>query len=107
MIGTAIFVQAVELIGWTGLWLKLKGDATRQILVHGRVQPQRIPIVDTQLKDLAGHPTKFQRAASKRVIKLARRIVNTRAFEHLIAGMFNPSSKLRLYLNRPQIVRIP
>lgn len=106
MIGTAIVVQSLELLGWTGLWWKLKGDATKQILIFGHGQPQTIPIVDKQLKHLAGHPTKFQRAASERIIKLARRVVNTRAFEHVVAGVLNTKSPMRKHFKQPPLVRV-
>lgn len=106
MLGTAIILQAAELLGWSGLWWKLKGDATKQILIHGTLQPQRIPIVDTQLEIMAGHPTRFQKRASERIVKLARRITNTRAFEHLVTGLINPQSKLRKKLSNPPLVRV-
>jgi len=106
VLGTAIILQAAELVGWTGLWWKLKGDATKQILIHGRVQPQRIPIIDGQLKNLAGHPTKFQREASTRIVKLVRHAVNTRAFEYVTAGLMNPKSSMRKQLKTPPIVRV-
>ena len=107
MIGTAILLQGAELLGWGGLWWKLKANATKQILIHGRIQPQHIPIVDGQIKHLAGHPTKIQRMVSERTVKFVRRAVNTRAFEFLMLGMFNPQSKLRGLVRKPHFVRIP
>ncbi len=107
MIGTAIVLQSLELVGWGGLWWKLKASATKQILIHGRIQPQRIPIVDSQLKQMAGHPTKFQRMVGERTVKFIRRAVNTRAFEHLMFGIINPQSKLRGLVKKPHFVRIP
>lgn len=106
MLGTAIVLQAAELLGWGGLWLKLKSDAKQQILVHGKLQPQKIPFVDAQLKKAAGHPTKFQRAISQRAVKLVRRIVNTRAFEHIATGLLNPKSSLRKRFKNPAVVEV-
>lgn len=95
MIVGALLLQAAELATWFGLYRKVKSETTRQILTFGRPQPSRIPILDDQLRRLAGNPSKPAQMASKRVIGLARRLVNTRAFEHIVTGLINPKSKLR------------
>lgn len=106
MIGLAIALQGLELLGWTTLSYKLKSSARREILTHGVRQPQRLPIVDDQLKSLAGTPNKFVRLASGRIVAIVRRIVNTRAFEHLVTGAINPKSELRKKFAKPIIVRV-
>ena len=105
MIGTALVLQAAELLGWGGLWMKLKGDARRDILINGRSQPQRIPIVDSQLRKLAGHPSKTEQAIASRLVSGLRKIINTRAFEYLVYGAVNRRSKLhRLVKKQNKVV---
>jgi len=106
MVGTAIVLQALELSMWAGLWQKLKADATRQILIHGRVQPQRIPIIDKKLKQMAGHPTLFEQKSAERITKFIRRVTNTQAFEHLVTGLCNHNSPIRRYIEKPAIVKV-
>ena len=106
MIGTALIFQAAELIGWGGLWLKLKSDAQRQILIHGKPQPQRIPLLDGKLRDLAGHPSKVEQAVASRLVSGTRRVVNTRAFEYVINGLCNRRSKLHRFAKKPPKVVI-
>ena len=106
MIGTALVFQAAELVGWGILWRKLKGDAQKQILIHGKPQPQKIPFVDAKLRDLAGHPNKVEQAIASRLVSGARRVVNTRAFEYLVGGLCNRRSKLHRFAKKPPKVVI-
>lgn len=106
MIGTALIFQAAELVGWGVLWQKLKSDTQKQILIHGKPQPQRIPFVDSKLRDLAGHPSKVEQAIASRIVSGTRRIVNTRAFEYVVSGFCNRRSKLRRFAKKPPKVVI-
>ena len=106
MIVLAILLQAAELLGWGTLYLKLKGDTTRQILVHGTMQAQRIPVVDNQMKKLAGYPTDFERKSAEKLTKLVRGVANTQAFQHLLTGVCNSRSPLRKHLRTPVKVRL-
>lgn len=106
MVGAALVLQAVELLGWGGLYWKVKADTTKQILIHGHLQPRKLPIVDKQLGRLAGHPNKLERSIADRVVKMSRSATNTVAFQHLITGLLNPRSGLRKYLKKPALIRI-
>ena len=107
MIGAAILLQGLELVGWTGLWWKLKGESAQQILIHGRPQPLKIPIVDDKLKDLAGHPSKLQRKFADGIVKIVRRVANTRAFEHVVTGAVNTNSTFhKLLTKKPLTIRL-
>lgn len=100
MLGTALLLQIAELGAWFGLYQTVKRQTTRQILTYGRPQPTRIPIVDKKLEQLAGHPSKTTRAVTTRVVAFARKLVNTKAFEHVVVGMANSKSPLRKRLRR-------
>lgn len=106
MLELALAIQALELVGWTSLWAKLKSDERKQILLCGKRQPRSIPILDNKLKALSGSPNKYVKQISSRVVKFARNIVNTQAFEHIVSGLINPSSALRSKLKAPSIVRV-
>lgn len=106
MVGIALLIQAAELTGWTTLWLKLRDKQQKQMLMFGKPRPQQIPLVDSQLKKLAGNPNKLAKNAAARVTKLVRRAVNTQAFEYVVTGLLNSKSGLRSQLKTPSIVRI-
>jgi len=100
MLGTALLLQAAELGAWLGLYRVVKRQATRQVLVFGRPQPVKIPIVDAKLKTWAGHPSKTSSAVARRMVSFARKLVNTSAFEHVVAGLANPDSPIRRRLQK-------
>ena len=107
MIGAAILLQGLELVGWTGLWWKLKGESAQQILIHGRPQPLRIPVVDDKLKYLAGYPSKTERKFADGIVKVVRRVVNTRAFEHVVVGAVNRQSHFhKMLTKKPLTIRL-
>lgn len=93
-------------MGWGALWLKLKGDTTRQILINGRPAPMKIPVVDAKLKRLAGYPSRTASVISDKTVTLVRRAVNTRAFEYVVTGLCNPHSELRSYFKKPTTIRL-
>lgn len=106
MIGTALVLQAGELLAWAGLYRVVKRETTRQILTFGKPQPLKIPIVDRKLEQLAGHPSRTSKVMSDRAVKLVRRIVNTRAFEMLVLGVVNRKSRLHAHLKKPTKIEV-
>jgi hypothetical protein len=104
MLSLALWIQLLELLGWSSLWLKLRAESKRDILLYGKPQPKRIPIVDSKLQQLAGAPTPFQRRAADKVIKLIRGITNTKAFEHLVLAFTNSKSPMREKVMKPAVV---
>lgn len=98
MIAGALLLQALELTAWLGLYRKVKSETRRQILTFGHPKPSKIPLLDARLKKWSGYPTKPRAFAAKRAISMARRLVNTRAFEYLMVGITNPRSKMHQQL---------
>jgi hypothetical protein len=89
-----IAASIMEIAGWLTIlrmWLMRK---RRDILLFGKRQPKAIPVLDDQLKKIAGKPNKAQRLASTGVVKGARAFVQTRAFEHLVQAVVNHKSRL-------------
>lgn len=82
------------------LYTRTRQQAVRDYLTHGRKMPKAIPFVDSRLKRYAGHPGPIARKISKRTVKMARRFVNTVAFEHIVDGAFNPKSQIRKYFTK-------
>lgn len=107
MFGIALTLQATEILAGATLWFKVKQDHVKQILIFGTPQPTRIPILDAQLERLAGCPSKSQRAVSGRIVKVTRKLVNTKAFEHIITSLVNTKSEMHKKLQSSPIVRIP
>lgn len=107
MLETAIIVEAIELLTAGSLWLKVRAERTRRILIFGSFQPAKIPILDHQLEKLVGCPSRTQLALSKRIVNFARKLVNTKAFEHVVAGLVNTKSNMHKKLQASTIVRIP
>lgn len=107
MILTAIALQATELAAWAGLWMHTQRTLVKDILVHGKKQPTKLPLIDHQLQKLVGHPTGVNRTIAKRITSMARVAVNTKAFEHVVSGLCNSKSKMRKHIVRKlPVVRI-
>jgi hypothetical protein len=106
VIVTALILQSAELLAGASLWFKVKRDKARQILLFGSFQPTKIPILDHQLDKLAGSPTKTQRALSERLVKVTRKLVNTKAFEHAVTAIVNTRSILhtKLHSSSPTVL---
>jgi hypothetical protein len=85
----------VELLAALGLLQHTRLTHRRDLARFGVKQPRRIPVIDKRMEWLAGSPTKFQKRVSKSIIWGARRIVDTRVFEHLVAALVNPDSRLK------------
>lgn len=96
----------MELLGWVCLWLKLKRDTVQDILKHGRPKAKRLPAIDSKLKKLAGNTQPWQRNVANRIVKIARAIVNTVAFEQLVLGLVNGKSGLRKQLKEVKNLRV-
>lgn len=75
-----------------GYWLGLLGlrhrarEKTRAILLYGKPQATSIPVIDGKLKQWAGEPTRNQERVSRFAVGGIRKLVNTKAFEHLVTG---------------------
>lgn len=95
MLLTALALQGAELGLWAGLYYKTKHVLTQNILIHGRRQATKLPIIDGQLKKYAGSPTSTTKIIAQRMVTFARKAVNTKAFEHVVTGMANSQSPMR------------
>lgn len=100
MLITALVLQASELAAMAGFWLHTKHVATRELLIHGKRQPTKLPFVDDKLKEYAGVPSNTVKSVANRLTKLARKAVNTKAFEHVVTGLCNGNSAMRKKLMR-------
>jgi hypothetical protein len=71
----------------------------RDFLLAGKPRPREIPVVDPFLANYAGAPTKLDQVLTTTTVKGVRQLVNTRAFEHVVAGMINRNSHWHKHRN--------
>jgi hypothetical protein len=107
MLLTPFILQGIELLAGACLWSKVRRDRTRQILIFGKFQPTEIPILDKQLEKWAGSPSKAQRFGVRRIVMVARKLVNTKAFEHIITALVNNKSEAYRRFKPSPLVLIP
>jgi len=81
-----IALQAFE----SGFWLGQVGYKRRQRakvrerLVWGRPPSTRLPIIDEQLRKTVGTPTTTQTRVANGIVRAARWLIHTRAFELVV-----------------------
>lgn len=74
----------------SGFWLGQLGLRSRQRakirerLIWGRKPATQLPVIDGQLKKMAGHPTRNQQRVANYVVRAIRWFTNTKALEYLV-----------------------
>lgn len=80
----ALLWQGVEFGLWFAGWRSLRRDHSRDWLVWGRPPAITLPLIDTQLEQRVGVPTRMQTRTANAVVRATRWGVRTRAFELLV-----------------------
>src|SRR5512146_2417241 len=79
-----IALQALESGFWMLAWRRRQRDKLRARLVWGCSASTTLPVVDAQLHKSVGTPTRSQVRLADGIVKAARWITRTRAFELLV-----------------------
>jgi hypothetical protein len=75
------------------VWLYLKERKRRKLLNNTDVEPTHLMLVDDYLARKAGPSSKLERLAISKIVATARKVVNTQAFESVVAGVVNSNSE--------------
>ena len=90
----ALIAKMLESLLYLGCWFKIQADKQDDLLMHGKPQPVRLPVIDNWLQTKSRGANKIQRKVAQAQVKSIRWMVNTRAFEHAMqAAVINASQR--------------
>lgn len=95
MLETLLTFETLDLAALFGLLGARAWGKDRKLLCQPLRQARRLPVVDKQLRNLAGPSSSSTRRIQQTLLRTLRMLVNTRAFEYLVLMIVNPKSKFR------------